>query len=125
MKMLSAVVSGLVLVASVGSIDASAGDVKPKSIAALYQGKAGLAGKTVSAQGTVVKVNNGIMGRNWIHIKDGTGDAKSSELVVTSTQTAEVGGQVFITGVAAVNKDFGSGYSYALLIEDAKIQVKK
>jgi len=75
----------------------------------------------------VVKVLNGIMKRNFIHVQDGTGDAKSdtNDLVVTSKQSARVGDQVTITGVVAVNRDFGSGYLYPLLVEDASIVVKK
>ena len=73
----------------------------------------------------MVKVNNGIMGRNWIHVQDGTGGANSNDLVITSKQTANVLDQVTITGVVAVNRDFGSGYAYPLLIEEASIVVKK
>ena len=127
MKALSVAFTGLLFILSMVSFNASAADAKPQTIAALYQGKAGLAGKTISIQGKVVKVNNGIMGRNWIHLTDGTGDAKAktNDLVITSTQTAEVGDQVTATGVAAINKDFGAGYTYALLIEEAHIDVKK
>jgi len=126
MKTLSFAFAGLFFILGLGSINAyAASDAKPTTIAALYQGKNNLAGQTVSAHGKVVKVNNGIMDRNWIHIKDGTGDAKSSDLVVTSKQTAEIGEEVTITGVVAVNRDFGSGYAYSLLIENANIDVKK
>ena len=96
-----------------------------KTIATLNQNKATLAGKTISAQGKVVKVNNGIMGKNFVHVQDGTGDATSNNLIVTSKQTANVGDQVTISGVVVVNRDFGSGYSYPLLIEEASIAVKK
>ena len=97
-----------------------------KTIATLNQNKATLAGKTISAQGKVVKVNNGIMGKNFVHVQDGTGDATSNNnLIVTSKQTANVGDQVTISGVVVVNRDFGSGYSYPLLIEEASIADKK
>jgi len=72
-----------------------------------------------------VKVLNGIMKRNFIHVQDGTGDAKTNDLIVTSKQNAKVGDQVTVTGVVAVNRDFGSGYLYPLLVEDASIVVKK
>jgi hypothetical protein len=104
---------------------ASAVDTKPSTIATLYQDKSTLVGQVISTKGKVVKVNNDIMGRNWIHIKDGTGDAKSSDLAITSKQTADVGDVVAVSGTVSVNKDFGSGYLYALLIEDATIEIKK
>jgi hypothetical protein len=36
-----------------------------------------------------------------------------------------VGDQVIISGVVVLNRDFGMGYSYPLLIEDATITPKK
>ena len=96
-----------------------------KTVADINQNMTTLAGQTVSAQGKVVKVNNGIMRRNFVHVQDGTGDATSNNLVVTSKQTAQVGDQVSISGIVVLNRDFGGGYSYPLLIEDASIEVKK
>jgi len=125
MKTSTLALAGLFCILGQVSSVAGAADVKPTAIATLYQTQAKLAGQTVSAHGKVVKVNNGIMDRNWIHITDGTGDAKSSDLVVTSKQTAAVGDEVTITGVAALNRDFGAGYLYGLLIENATITVKK
>jgi hypothetical protein len=65
------------------------------------------------------------MDRNFVHVQDGTGGEGSNNLVVTSKQTANVGDQVAISGKVVVNRDFGSGYSYPLLIEEASITVKK
>lgn len=107
------------------AVSAFADEAKLKTVAALYQEKAALAGKEVRVQGKVVKVNNGIMGVNWLHLQDGTGDKASSDLTVTSKQTANVGDQVVITGKVVVNKDFGSGYAYALLLEEATVSAKK
>lgn len=115
-----------VLLASVGLTGfnvASAGE-SPATIASINQNKAKLAGKTVKATGKVVKVNNGIMGRNFLHIQDGSGDATTGDLTITSQQTAKLGEQISISGVAAVNRDFGSGYLYPLLIEDATITAR-
>lgn len=122
MKVISLVVAGLIGMASLSAV---AADAKPQSVASIYQNKATLAGKTVSAQGKVVKVNNGIMNRNFVHVQDGTGDASSNNLVVTSKQTANVGDQVTISGTVVVNREFGAGYSYPLLIEDATVTPKK
>lgn len=125
MRFLSIALAALLATAGLLSLDASAAPDKPMTVAALNQNKAKLVGKTISAKGKVVKVNDGIMGRNFLHIQDGTGDAKSNDLVVTSKQTAKVGDQVAISGVVVINKDFGSGYSYPLLIEEASVTVKK
>ncbi|OHC60700.1 MAG: hypothetical protein A2040_00135 [Rhodocyclales bacterium GWA2_65_19] len=125
MRILSIAFAGLIGAMGLASFSASAADVKVQTVAALNQNKAALAGKTISAQGKVVKVNNGIMGRNFVHVQDGTGDASSNNLVVTSKQTANVGDQVTISGVVVVNRDFGAGYSYPLLIEEASITPKK
>lgn len=125
MKILSLACAGLITALGLVAFSATAADPKVQTVAALNQGKADLVGKTISAQGKVVKVNNGIMGRNFVHVQDGTGDAKTNNLVVTSQQTAKIGDQVTISGVVVLNRDFGSGYSYPLLIEDASIVIKK
>ena len=126
MRILSIAFVGLISTIGLASFSASAADAKVQTVAALNQNKATLAGKTISAQGKVVKVNNGIMGRNFVHVQDGTGDAAAAtnNLIVTSKQTAAVGDQVTISGVVVVNRDFGAGYSYPLLIEEASITKK-
>lgn len=115
-----------VIVGTLGMISFNASaQANLKTVAVLNKDKTALAGKTVSAQGKVVKVNNGIMGRNFVHVQDGTGDASNNNLIVTSKDTANVGDSVSVTGLVVVNRDFGGGYSYPLLIEDAKITPKK
>jgi len=108
-----------------GVLSASAEDAKVKTVAALHQEKATLAGQMVQVQGKVVKVNNGIMGRNFLHVQDGTGDANTNDLTVTSKETAAVGDRVTVTGRVVVDRDFGSGYSYPLLVEEASISAAK
>jgi hypothetical protein len=127
MKLIPVLFIALMSTSGLISASASAADAPVQTVAALNQNKASLAGKTVSAQGKVVKVNNGIMGRNFVHVQDGTGDAAagSNNLIVTSKQTAAVGDQVTISGVVVVNRDFGAGYTYPLLIEEASITPKK
>jgi hypothetical protein len=105
-------------------VNLASADESPATIASINQNKASLAGKTVKATGKVVKVNNGIMGRNFLHIQDGSGDATTGDLTITSQQTAKLGDQISISGVAAVNRDFGSGYLYPMLIEDATISAR-
>lgn len=125
MKIFSSTFTGLVGALGLALVTACSADTGMKTVESLNQNKATLAGQTVSAQGKVVKVNNGIMGRNFVHVQDGTGDASNNNLIVTSKQTAAVGDQVSVSGVVAVNRDFGSGYSYPLLLEEATIAPKK
>jgi len=91
------------------------------TVAELFEKAASLDKQKVTVKGKVVKVNANIMGRNWIHIQDGTGDpAKNThDLVVTSNDMAEKGAVISIEGILAADKDFGSGYSYDVIVEDA------
>ena len=90
----------------------------------IFAGNKELAGKIVQVRGKVVKFNPGIMGRNWIHIQDGSGDPLQSthDLVATSTEKAAVGDVVTVQGKLTANKDFGAGYTYVAIIEEAKIK---
>lgn len=83
-----------------------------------------LAGKIVRVRGKVVKYNPSIMGRNWIHIQDGTGEPlqNTHDLVVTSASGANVGEILTVEGRLAADKDFGAGYTYAAIIEEAKLK---
>lgn len=92
-----------------------------KTVEQLYQEKDALSGQQVAVHGKVVKVNNGIMQKNFLHIQDGTGAADSNDITVTSEQTAEVGAEVTITGTLVVDRDFGAGYTYPVIIEQATI----
>jgi len=89
----------------------------------LWANRAALNGKPVTVRGMVVKFNGGIMGKNWFHLQDGTGkdDDGTNDITVTTAETVKVGDIVTITGTLVLEKDFGSGYSYPILIEDAKV----
>jgi hypothetical protein len=91
----------------------------------LYAKKDKLNGKKVSVRGKVVKFSPGIMGRNWIHLQDGTGKQGTNDMTVTTNQTAAVGDTALVTGTLVTNKDFGAGYKYAVIIEDATVKVEK
>jgi hypothetical protein len=80
--------------------------------------------KPVRVQGKVVKYNAGIMGKNWIHLRDGSGSATSgsNDILVTTLASAKLGDVVTVSGVVHTNKDFGAGYSYKILIEDATLK---
>lgn len=119
-KLIAVVLAGAV---SLGASLAFAAETS--TVAAVFKDKAALAGKEITVKGKVVKVNNGIMGRNFVHVQDGTGDANTNNLIITSKQTAAVGDTVQVTGKVTLNRDFGAGYSYPLLIEESTITPAK
>lgn len=92
------------------------------SIEELFVQRDGLQDKIVVVRGQVVKVSVGIMGRNWIHIKDGSGKAADNKLVVTTKDEPNLGDIVTATGVFRNNVDFGGGYQYAVIMEDATVK---
>lgn len=87
----------------------------------IYKMKNELEFKTVKVKGKVVKVNENIMGTNWIHIQDGTGANETHDLLLTSNQSVKVGSIIIAEGKVIKDKDFGSGYSYNVLLENCKI----
>ncbi len=93
-------------------------------IEALYAGKDHLANKKVTVQGVVTKFNPNIMNKNWVHIQDGSGDTSSFDLTITTMDQVKVGDIVKFEGIVVLNKDFGHGYKYDLLLEEA-VQVEK
>jgi len=105
------------------------GDVKvPKAtgpdartVAEVYQQKTALKEKPVTLRGKVVKYNAGIMGKNWIHLRDGSGKDETADLLVTTNDVAAVNDVVTVKGVVKLDMNFGFGYAYKVLVEDAKI----
>lgn len=95
-----------------------------KTVADIFADKGSLNAQNVKIRAKVTKFMSGIMGKNWLHIKDGTGAAGADDLVVTTDATANVGDTVLVDGVVATDKDFGSGYKYAVIVEDAKITIE-
>jgi len=88
-------------------------------------GKSGeLKDKTVLIRGKVVKFSGGIMSKNWIHLRDGSGSAadKTDDLLVTTLDQAKVGDVVVVKGLVRTDKDFGAGYAYKVLVEEATLQ---
>jgi hypothetical protein len=95
-----------------------------KTVAEIMQEKANLAGKRISVRGKVVKFSAGIMGKNWIHLSDGTVKRGGEDLTITTNSQAKVGDTVLVRGVVATEKDFGFGYRYSVIIEDAEVTVE-
>lgn len=109
---------------------ADVGDVKvPKAsgadartVSEVWAQRTALNEKSVTIRGKVVKVNGGIMGRNWIHLRDGSGTAgKDNDLTITSSDQVAVGDVVVAKGTVRADKDFGAGYAYPVIVEDAKV----
>jgi hypothetical protein len=94
------------------------------TVAELYNGKNTLDKKKVAVRGKVVKVAVGIMGKNWVHLRDGSGSAKkkTNDLTVTTRKVPNEGDIVTAVGILHKDRDFGSGYKYELIIEDADLQ---
>ncbi|NQV02662.1 MAG: SH3-like domain-containing protein [Bacteroidia bacterium] len=92
------------------------------TIAELFANRSSYEGKTVKINGRVVKFLPEIMSRNWVHIQDGTKDGDNFDLTITTMEFIPVGEVVTIEGVVAVNKDFGAGYLYDVILEDAVVK---
>ncbi|MBI5418910.1 MAG: hypothetical protein HZA60_02365 [Deltaproteobacteria bacterium] len=94
------------------------------TVAELYANGARLNGKTVVVRAKVVKVSPQIMGKNWIHLRDGSGEPEkgNNNLVVTSQDLPMVGDVVTAGGTLRKDKDFGSGYKYSVIMEEANVK---
>ena len=94
-----------------------------KTVAEVVKGKSALKDKTVAVRGQVVKVNLGILGKNWLHLQDGSGAAAdgTNDILVTTKGTAAIGDIVTAKGKVRTDVDVGSGYNYAVMIEDAAV----
>jgi hypothetical protein len=93
------------------------------TVGELYAKKAALSGKEIALRGKVVKFNAQIMDKNWLHVRDGSGDGdgRTNDLTVTTDATVKVGDTVLIRGKVILDKDFGAGYKYDVIVEDAKV----
>ncbi len=94
------------------------------TVAELFAKKAELAGKDVAVRGRVVKYTPSVMGKNWIHIRDGSGNAGTNDLAVTTGESASVGDTVLVRGKLGTDKDYGFGYKYGAIIEDASVKIE-
>jgi len=92
-----------------------------QTLADIFKNKEKLQNKLIRVKGKVVKINPNIMNRNWIHIQDGTSYQGFSDLAITSTEDVDfnLGDNITFQGILILNKDFGSGYRYDFLLENA------
>ena len=91
------------------------------SIGELYADKSSYDNRMAIISGKVTKFNAGIMGRNWVHIQDGSEAGGKYDLTVTTNESVSVGDVVTFSGTIALNKDFGAGYKYEVIMENATI----
>ena len=88
------------------------------TIAEIYAEKEKFDGKMIRVRGQVTKYTANVMGKNWLHIKD---SSSQEDLTITSENAAEVNSVVVVEGKLAVDKDFGYGYMYPLIVQDASV----
>jgi hypothetical protein len=100
------------------AVDKAVGGI---SIAELFANSAKYSGKKVIVRGKVIKFSPSIMNRNWVHIQDGTEHEGNFDLTITTAEMVNVGAVVSFEGTVALNKDFGAGYSYSLIMEESKV----
>jgi len=102
-------------------------DVEPAEgsiqLADLFSDREKYKGKMVQVTGKCVKVNPMIMGRNWVHVQDGSGDGL--DLTITTSENVQLNEVVTFEGVIALNKDFGAGYKYDIIMEQGKLLAPK
>jgi hypothetical protein len=99
-----------------------AGGAEARTVAEAWGQRTALKEKPVTIRGKVVKFNQGIMGKNWVHLRDGSGTAgKDNDITITTGDVVKVGDVVVAKGTLRVDKDFGAGYAYPVIVEDAKL----
>ncbi|MES9850479.1 MAG: hypothetical protein ABW170_01440 [Candidatus Thiodiazotropha sp. L084R] len=92
------------------------------TIKEIFEQKDDLVGKTIEVEGKISKLSSQIMGRDWVHVEDGTGtkQEKNNKIIFRTTQAGlAVGDDVVAKGILYLNKDFGYGYFYSLIVEDS------
>jgi hypothetical protein len=95
-----------------------------RTVAEVVANKGALKDKSVTVRGQVVKVSHGILGKNWLHLQDGSGSADkgTNDILVTTADDATVGQVVNASGTVRTDVDIGKGYKYAVLVEEAKLR---
>jgi len=100
------------------TLEKQAGEI---TVAQIFGNRSNFSEKEVEIRGIVVKVNEQVMGKNWIHIQDGTSDNGNFDLTITSADLPKLNDEITVKGKIILNKDFGYGYTYEVIMEDAKV----
>jgi hypothetical protein len=122
---MAALHSGMAKTPDVGDVKVPKADgPNARTVAEIVTKRSELKDKTILVRGKVVKYTPGVMGKNWIHLRDGSGAApdNTNDVLVTTKDEARIGEVVVVKGVVHTDRDFGSGYSYKVLVEEATLQ---
>ncbi|MBK7607110.1 MAG: hypothetical protein IPI18_07855 [Saprospiraceae bacterium] len=94
------------------------------TLAELFKNPEKFEGKTIKVQGQCVKLNRMILNKNWLHIQDNTTnkDGQKYDLTITTLDEVQLGDIVIFEGKLALNKDFGAGYKYDVILEESKLK---
>ena len=95
-----------------------------QTVAEILTDKNKFAGQPIAIRARVVKYNAQILGKNWLHLRDGSGGEGTNDLTVTTNAEVKVGDLVLVTGKLTTDRDFGSGYTYAAIVENATVVVQ-
>ena len=95
------------------------------TIADIFESRSDYAKQEFEIRGIVVKVNEKVMGKNWVHIQDGTESDGQFDLTITTQDEVKVGDEVIFKGKLTLEKDFGAGYFYDVIVEEATLVSKK
>jgi hypothetical protein len=106
------------LVVDVGKVEKAKGG---KTVSEIVTDRKNLAGREVWVRAKVVKFTPNIMGKNWLHVRDGSGDEKTNDLVVSTSAVMKVGDEALFRGIVSVDRDFGFGVNAIVVIEDAEV----
>ena len=122
---MAALHSGVARAADVGDVKVpKANGPNARTVAEIVTKKAELKDKTILVRGKVVKYTPDVLGKNWIHLRDGSGSVSDNthDVLVTTKDQARIGDVVLVKGVVHTDRDLGSGYSYKVLVEEATLQ---
>ncbi|MFQ5900204.1 MAG: hypothetical protein ACE5IH_01455 [Thermodesulfobacteriota bacterium] len=110
----------------IGNVTKATGD-NAYTIEQTFADKPNLANKEIVLRGVVVRYSEGILGKNWLHIQDGTGtpEDKNNDLAVTTNGQSKIGDTVLVRGILHIDKQVGPGYFYDAILEDAEITVEE
>jgi hypothetical protein len=117
--------AGVGKTADVGDVKvAKAAGPDARTVAEIVTTKADLKDKEVVVRGKVVRFTPEVLGKNWIHLRDGSGSAAdgSNDILVSTKDEAAIGDVVLVKGIVHTDRDLGSGYSYKVLIEEATLK---
>ncbi|MFN7085733.1 MAG: nucleotide-binding protein [Burkholderiales bacterium] len=95
-----------------------------RTVAEINAKRVELKDKTVLLRGKVVRYTPDVLGKNWLHLRDGSGSAadQTNDVVATTKDRSRIGDVVLVKGIVRTDRDLGAGYAYRVLIEEAALQ---